>query len=264
MKIWATIALALVIPSHSPAQQWVGARAGVVSYAQGDVYLDRVQLQHPVTVQIPAGKSLQTGNARVEIQLEPAVVLWMDENGGFRMDDTDPMNVKLTLEQGEILLWILDQTKHNNVIISLGEFVVRPIKPGLYRLNSGTLQFSVYAGKADIRSTAGRASPATGKTVNLGRSLKFAKFNKKKTDMFYAFATARMQLFWDAVRKNTNNRSMTMQQRRETSVFPEKPDWQRRLEQEDNYRQQQYYRENGYPLAGPHPQPFEPPIPPTQ
>src|ERR1041385_1093750 len=88
------------------AQKVVSARAGLISYLQGPVFVDgkRVVLQPGRFPQMKDGEMLSTGRARAELLLSPGVVLRLAENSQVRMDHTQLDDTRVTLQRGEMLI----------------------------------------------------------------------------------------------------------------------------------------------------------------
>jgi len=97
-----------LLPLH--AQKVVSARAGLITYLQGPAYIDgkRVVLKTARFPQMHDGETLSTRRGRAELLLSPGIVLRLAENAQVRMDDTRLSDTRITLQQGEALIEIVD------------------------------------------------------------------------------------------------------------------------------------------------------------
>ena len=120
------------------AQKVVSARAGLLTYLQGSVCIDGkpVVLKTARFPQMKDGETLSTGPGRdrVEVLLAPGIVLRLAENSQVRMDDTDLSDTRVTLQQGEALIEVVQLAEANRVQVAVGETTTEPTRPGLYRI----------------------------------------------------------------------------------------------------------------------------------
>jgi hypothetical protein len=187
------ILLALLLAATATAQHWVGVRAGMINYAEGIFYIDQEQLSYPDARlrAIPRGATLRTGNGWVEVQLGPNIFLWMGENGALRIEDPSLTNIQLILERGSALIEVSEQVKGSKFGILFGKATIEPRRPGVYRLDSAKSQFSVYAGKADVRLAGNKKTAKRGKAVLLAGELKSVKFDTRQMDKLQENASNR-------------------------------------------------------------------------
>jgi hypothetical protein len=153
MRLIARTFLLLCFTASVWAQNVISVRAGLISYAEGVVYLDKepFEFRSANLVEVSKGHRLQTASGRAEVQLGPAATLWLAENGSLRMVDQSLTDARLSLEQGSIYIEIIEKIKKNRVRVNLDTFVVEMKETGAYRLDYGTRQLYVYEGKAVIK-----------------------------------------------------------------------------------------------------------------
>jgi hypothetical protein len=175
------------------AQKVVSARAGLISYLQGPVFVDgkRVVLKTTRFQQMENGQILSTGRGRVEMLLAPGVPLRLAENSQLRIDDTQLADTRITLQRGEALIEIVQLPEGNRIQVGVAETVTELTRPGLYRF--GTIQntLRVYGGEALVRSDAKTAPAKRGMSVALDPVLTIQKFDRKQTDSLHAWAARR-------------------------------------------------------------------------
>ena len=180
------------------AQKVVSARAGLITYLQGPAFVDgkRVALKTARFTQMRDGESLSTGRGRAELLLSPGVVLRLAENSKLRMDDTQLADTRVTLQQGEALIEVVQLAEGNRIQVELEETSTELIRPGLYRMGifpNGTAQntLRVYGGEAMVRSGLKIVDVKRGAVVNLATDLAVSTFDRKQKDGFHTWAARR-------------------------------------------------------------------------
>jgi hypothetical protein len=189
LLIWTAAALV----SHLAAQKVVSARAGLISYLQGPVFVDgkRVFLKTTRFQQMENGQTLSTGRGRVELLLAPGVPLRLAENSQLRIEDTKLADTRITLQRGDALIEIVQLPEGARIQVSVAETVTELTRPGLYRF--GTIQntLKVYGGEALVRSETKTTPAKRGMSVALDPALTVQKFDRKLTDSLHAWAARR-------------------------------------------------------------------------
>jgi hypothetical protein len=206
---------ALALPST--AQKVVSARAGLITYLVGPAFVDgnRVVLKAARFPQMRDGETLSTGQgrSRAEVLLSPGVVLRLAENSQLRIDDTELSDTRVTLQQGEALIEVVQLAEGNSLQIVVGETTTQLIRPGLYRMGispNATAQntLRVYGGEATVRSGLNTADAKRGTAVTLNAGLTLSRFDRKQMDLLHSWAARRsFELFMsdpDARQKQTH------------------------------------------------------------
>jgi len=182
------------------AQRVVSARAGLLTYLQGSVCIDGepVVLKNARFPQMKDGETLSTGpgRGRVEVLLAPGIVLRLAENSQVRMDDTDLSDTRVTLQQGEALIEVIQLAEANRVQVAVGETTTEPTRPGLYRIGISQnaplkARLRVYGGEALVRSGLKTTDAKRGMAVSLDADLAVSRFERKQTDSFHDWAARR-------------------------------------------------------------------------
>ncbi len=199
------------------AQKVVSARAGLISYLQGAAFLDgqRLALKTARFPQMRDGQTLSTGRGggRAELLLSPGVVLRLAENSRLRMDDAQLSDTRVTLQQGDALIEVVQLSEGNRIQIELEETSTELVRAGLYRMgisSNGTAQSAlrVYGGEAMVRSGVKIVDVKRGMAVGLTKDLAIAPFDRKEKDPFHTWAARRsFELFMsdpDAREKQTH------------------------------------------------------------
>ncbi|MGH9645266.1 MAG: FecR domain-containing protein [Bryobacteraceae bacterium] len=195
------------------AQKVVSARAGLLTYLQGSVFIDGkpVVLKTARFPQMKDGETLSTGpdRGRVEVLLAPGIVLRLAEDSQICMDNTDLSDTRVTLQQGEALIEVVQLPEGNQVHVAVGETTIEPTRPGVYRIGkSQNATLRVYGGEALVRSGLKVADAKRGIAIRLDDDLAVSRFERKQTDSFHFWAARRsFNLFMsdpDARKKQTH------------------------------------------------------------
>ena len=133
----AIILIALVFADSVPAQQFLGAKAGILQYMQGEVFLNGTLLRLPQGgyIQLENGQSLSTGQGYLELVLNSGAYLRLGKDGSLRMEQNRLDDMQFVLERGSALIEVVDKTK-GRIRVHLSTGFVEIMKAGLYRLDA--------------------------------------------------------------------------------------------------------------------------------
>lgn len=182
----------LVLPLA--AQKVVSAKAGLITYLQGGpAFVDgkRVALKSTRFPQLRNGETLSTGRGRAELLLAPGIVLRLSEGAQVRMEDTQLADTRVTLQQGDALIEVVQLPEGNRIQLALADTTTELVRTGLYRFGTEPARLRVYGGEALVRSGLQTASVKRGMTVDLDTGLTVTKFDRKQTDMLHAWSARR-------------------------------------------------------------------------
>lgn len=198
MRLTGKIILILFFASYSWGQYLVSVRAGLINYAEGDVYIDTEPLQFRTNLlqELMKGQSLQTASGKVELQLGPAASLWMGENGSLQMVNPSLTDTQLRIEQGSIFIEVNEKHKHNKINIQLGQSFIELKDIGVYRLDSAPPHLYVFNGKAEVRKNQKKETVKQGKFTDLDSNLKILKFDRDWKDPLHDWAIHRSYLIY--------------------------------------------------------------------
>ena len=206
--------LILRLPPSLMGQKVVSARAGLITYLQGQAFVDGkpVVLRTARFQQMRSGEALSTGRGRAELLLAPGVFLRLPENSQVRMDDTQLSDTRITLEQGDALIEVVQLADGSRIQVGLGETTAELTRPGVYRFgtaqngaqNAATLNTApnttlnttlktlrVYGGEALVRSGSKTAAVKRGMAVDLDTNLNLDKFDRTRGDALHLWAARR-------------------------------------------------------------------------
>jgi hypothetical protein len=199
MGVACRLGLLLLLAVPVRAQYVVSVRAGLISFAEGSVYLNnaKVEFSEDRLQSLEKGESLYTGSGWIEIQLGPGAVLRMGESGKLWMENSSLENMQLRIERGSILVEIFEKVKNNEITVHFENAVIKFKGEGLYRLDCRERRLLVYAGKAEIKRAGRKVALKKDRTANLDERMKVYKFDGKEMDELHRWAARRSYEFID-------------------------------------------------------------------
>src|SRR5690348_12779464 len=185
LKTIAPIAFLALGAVSAMAQPVISAKSGLISKAEGDVFVGDKEVQESQTnfPDVKENAILRTGDGRAEILLTSGVCMRIGEKASFKMLTNRLIDTRLEILSGSALIEATEIAKDNNLTILAGEATVSISKHGLYRFDMATNSIKVFDGTAGVT--------VNGETmlVGQGRMLKMEngkpvieKFNKEETD----------------------------------------------------------------------------------
>lgn len=208
IAITAAIVFLLSMTAHpAMAQLVVSAKAGLVQYVEGEVFLADEPARLPKIapgnyLQMENGQSLRTAQGRAELLLTPDAYLRLGENSLLKLEQNMPTNTQLALERGSALIEVLQVIKGNRLVLRSSVTVIDIKKEGLYRLDSDSGEFLVYGGEAQVTNENGKNTIKARKMVRLEGNLASVKYDAIIDDPLHMWSAKRsFNLFiagWDA------------------------------------------------------------------
>jgi hypothetical protein len=148
-------------------QAVISARAGVVHFFEGAVYLD----DHPLEARLgmfhsmAPGASLRTEKGRAEVLLTPGVILRIDENSAIRMVSNSLADTRVELLTGSAMVDTAEPQAGTSATVAYKDWQVRFLQPGVYRIDSTPARVWVSDGQAEV------VDPSDGTPVSVGRGM---------------------------------------------------------------------------------------------
>jgi hypothetical protein len=217
LKIAAFVTVLAVPPLW--AQMAISARSGMIHYVEGRVTLDgdAVRVSNAQFPEVRDGRTLETGEGRAEVLLNPGVFLRLDRNSSFKMLSSRLTDTHIEILRGSALLEVEELAKDNRVTVHLGESTIQPVKRGLYHFDGEAREMRVYDGKALAALDATPQKITRGRSVTVAANLEISKFDRKKKDDLYAWssnrssliATANHDVSWTAVQRGNRRRGVS-------------------------------------------------------
>ncbi|MCC6588447.1 MAG: FecR domain-containing protein [Bryobacterales bacterium] len=199
-SLWVVVSAGLMaIPTLSFAQEVVSARAGLIHYLEGKVYVaDKLVEQTPSTKlfsQFPEVKEnqvLRTEAGRAEILLSPGAVLRLGEDSAVKMISNRLIDTRLVLESGSAVVEISDLQKENSITVTVAESTVQFKRTGTYELSANPATVKVFDGQADVIAANDKTQTLKrGQIGTLGETVEVAKFDPEKGDSLTRWSVRR-------------------------------------------------------------------------
>jgi hypothetical protein len=181
---WIAAAMALaVFPAQG--QTVIGAKSGVINWAEGDVFLgDKPYVMQPSQFgEVKENMVLRTEEGRTEVLLPPGVFLRLGENASFKMISNRLIDTRVELLTGSGIVEVDDMAKDSAVTVVCKDGTITLAKAGLYRFDTQPAQVKVFKGSAEVAMGGQTVTVPAGKMLSLGGGLGVAeKFNVADTD----------------------------------------------------------------------------------
>lgn len=180
-------------------QEMVSARAGMIQYIEGAVQVDGKDVAMPAREkmfsqfpEVKKGSSLATAEGRAEILLSPGVTLRMGEESKLTMVNSDLADTKLTLDQGDAIVEVLEMLKENLVTVNVGQASIQFRKAGTYKIHaSNPPEIMVYDGQAEVTIAGQSKNVKRGNVVSLENITVARKFDTEKGDALLRWSMRR-------------------------------------------------------------------------
>lgn len=199
-SVWVVVSAGLMaIPTLSFAQEVVSARAGLIHYLEGKVYVaDKLVEQTPSTKlfsQFPEVKEnqvLRTDAGRAEILLSPGAVMRLGEDSSVKMISNRLIDTRLVLESGSAVVEISDLQKENSITVTVADSTVQFKRTGTYQLTASPATVKVFDGQADVIAANDKTQTLKrGQIGTLGETVEVAKFDAEKGDSLTRWSVRR-------------------------------------------------------------------------
>ena len=191
--------LALQICPGIAGQEVVSARAGMVHFTEGQVFLDDHQLDRKSGSfpSIKEGSTLRTERGRAEVLLTPGAFARLDENSSLRMVSTELADTRLVFLSGSVILDLTEARSNDTISVTYKDSRARFPKKGVYRLDADTGVLQVYSGEAEVTYDGKQTKVDDSHLFFCWLGLETSKLGNGTEDEFYDWASDRNQVISD-------------------------------------------------------------------
>ena len=186
MRFTVLIPIVFMMTGFAPAQEMISAKAGAISFLEGEVFLGGSRLQFPEYeyIHIENGRSLKTERGRAVMLINPDVYLRLNENSTLRMKSNSLKDTQVVLEQGSAWISVRRIKEGNRIRAQVSGSVIEVKKAGQYRLDADARELRVFSSgaAASVSFENRKANIKKGKMVRLDSNLKPVKFDASKND----------------------------------------------------------------------------------
>ena len=190
-----SLAVLLVGASSAWAQQVISAHSGVIHFVEGKVTLNGTPVQ-PKFAEFPDvknGQTLAAEDGRVEVLMNPGVILRIGENSSFKMLSNSRSDTRLEVLSGEAVVEVGELLATNAITLVSGDVHMELIKRGLYHVSSDPARLRVYEGEARVTEGNQSVVARKGREVLLGAVLDMNGFDVKDADALMRWASRRSE-----------------------------------------------------------------------
>lgn len=177
------------------AQPVISARAGLIQYSDGVVFLDSDVLRSTPGrfEQLKEGSELRTLTGRAELILTPGVFMRLGENSAIRMVSNQLADTRVRFVSGSAIVDASDLAPKTAVTIIRGDYQIQLLDEGRYRFNSEPSELRVETGKAvvlyegkSLEVSAKHVAPLSGqltaKTADAGVKDALSNWDQSRSD----------------------------------------------------------------------------------
>ena len=152
------LAASLTVALPACAQSVISARAGVIHFFEGNVYL-RDQLLEPhlgIYPTIAKGAELRTADGRAEVLLTPGVFLRIGANTTICMISNDLADTQVELRTGSAIIVSGEPNPNTSVTILYKDWRAHLLGKGVYRIDTDPPHLAVREGQAEVSAAGGQ------------------------------------------------------------------------------------------------------------
>ena len=147
MSFLKAVVLTLLVTSVS-LHAASGSPVGLLNSFEGQVWINGKEVQPVDAAQntLKVGGVIRTGHGMVELLLTPGTFLRLGERSGLALEASGPPEVRARVENGEVLLEVLDMQVP--IVLEQNGATAAVRKPGLYGFDQEHASMTVYVGEA--------------------------------------------------------------------------------------------------------------------
>jgi hypothetical protein len=175
------------------AQYVVGAKAGLIQFIEGRVFLDDTLLEvsKSDSILMENSQTLRTEEGRAELLLNPNSVIRLGGNSSLWIEQNRLQDICLVLQKGSAIVEIVEEIKGGRIVVRLSNGWAEMKKAGLYRFEADSSEIQVWSGELLAANTKKQiAIKGIGK-IRLSEDLKPELFPADFLDKLHVWAALR-------------------------------------------------------------------------
>lgn len=175
------------------AQSVISAKPGMINHTDGKVFLNdkEVVTKSGLFPNMKANEELKTEDSRVEVLLNPGVILRAGERTSVKMLSDRLVDNRLELMHGSIIVECSAMAKGDVVTLVYKDATISLVKNGLYRVDSEPAQLRVYDGEARVELAGQTQVVKKARLLPLNGVSVAEKFDTKTGDALFRWARQR-------------------------------------------------------------------------
>ena len=189
-------ALALLWTATGAAQSVISAKAALVQYTEGQVFVSHRPREQKFQMfpQMRPRDLLDTESGRAEVLLNPNVFLRLDEGSSLRVVSERITDPSVELLHGRFVLEVVEVHRGETVTLTCGKATISILKPGVYRVDAQPAAVRVFGGKVLIEGDGRRMTVTKGEALPLDGTWRRGKFDRAQGDDFDLWSRQRSRL----------------------------------------------------------------------
>jgi hypothetical protein len=189
-------ALALLWAATGAAQSVISAKAALVHYAEGQVFVSHRPREQKFQMfpQMRERDLLGTESGRAEVLLNPNVFLRLDQASSLRVLSERITDPSVELLHGRFVLEVVEVHRGEPVTLTCGKATIAILKPGVYRIDALPAVVRVFGGKVLVEGEGRRMTVAKGEALPLDGSWRRSRFDRAQGDDFDLWSRQRSRL----------------------------------------------------------------------
>jgi hypothetical protein len=183
----------VVVAGLVSAQSVISAKPGMINHTDGKVFLDgkEVRAKSGLFPNMKVNEELKTEDSRVEVLLNPGVILRAGENTSVKMLSDRLVDNRVELLHGSIIVECSAMAKGDVITLIHKDATISLVKNGVYRLDSEPAQLRVYDGEARVEQAGQAQVVKKARLLPLNGVSVAEKFDNKTGDALYRWARLR-------------------------------------------------------------------------
>jgi hypothetical protein len=166
------------------AQSVVPAKAGLISYTEGQAYIDGEAVEISAThfSEIHENAVVRTEAGRAEVLLGPCAVMWIGEKSSFRMGGTRLADTHVELLTGSAVVAVGAIGHENKLSLMMNAGGVLVGRKGVYRFDMDPSRVRVWTGRVAVQWAEREILVGTGRMLALDGEAEVRKFDLRNVD----------------------------------------------------------------------------------
>ena len=182
--ILKSMVCAVALGTLLSAQPIVPSKAGLVTYGEGQIYIDDQVMAVPLAQSLEIGENtvLHTGVGGVEVLLGPCAAMWIGQDSSVRLISRALADARIELLTGSVVVASGSLPRRAKLTVLMAT-VIAPIgHRGAYRFDAQPPEVKVLSGRIAVRRAEKQISVAGGRLLVLEPQPKVRKFDIRVAD----------------------------------------------------------------------------------
>jgi hypothetical protein len=166
------------------AQPKVPSKAGMVTYGEGQIYIDDRVIAVPLAQSLMVGENsvLHTGIGGAEVLLGPCAAMWIGKDSSVRLISSALADARIELLTGSVVVASRSLPKGAKLTLLMATVIAPIDSRGAYRFDAQPPEIKVLSGRIAVRRAEKKISVGGGRLLDLDPQPKVRKFDMHVAD----------------------------------------------------------------------------------